>query len=135
MQNNKRGRLGDGEIGGNGNGVRGRCGRRPPASPSCRLYLRAGSHRGHRGHRGLRPGGKWECGLWPISLRAGLRLVGARSYASERSGPGGKAEKKDEEHRREGAWAIGRAGATRSPFATPDIDRLIMNEIYYDIYQ
>jgi hypothetical protein len=32
---------------------------RPPASPSCRLALRAGSH---RGHRGLRPGGILD--LW-----------------------------------------------------------------------
>ena len=32
---------------------------RPPASPSCRLALRAGSR---RGHRGLRPGGNAECG-------------------------------------------------------------------------
>ena len=32
-------------------------GMRPPASPSCRLYLRAGSR---RGHNGLRPGGKVE---------------------------------------------------------------------------
>jgi hypothetical protein len=31
---------------------------RPPASPSCRLALRAGSHRG----KVLRPGGKWEGG-------------------------------------------------------------------------
>jgi hypothetical protein len=30
---------------------------RPPASPSCRLALRAGSR---RGHKGLRPGGKSE---------------------------------------------------------------------------
>jgi hypothetical protein len=32
---------------------------RPPASPSCRLYLRAGSR---WGNRGLRPGGKAEWG-------------------------------------------------------------------------
>ena len=36
-------------------------GRRPPASPSCRLYLRAGSR---RGHRGLRPGGNAEIKRW-----------------------------------------------------------------------
>ena len=40
-------------------------GMRPPAPPSCRLYLRAGSH---RGHRDLHPGGngeygKVECGM------------------------------------------------------------------------
>jgi hypothetical protein len=35
----------------------GEFGIRPPASPSCRLYLRAGSR---RGHRGLRPGGNGE---------------------------------------------------------------------------
>ncbi|KGM44055.1 hypothetical protein JY97_03265 [Alkalispirochaeta odontotermitis] len=34
------------------------CGLRPPASPSCRLALRAGSR---RGHKGLRPGGIANC--------------------------------------------------------------------------
>jgi hypothetical protein len=39
---------------------------RPPASPSCRLALRAGSHRGLR----LRPGGnaKEKCGAGALSL-------------------------------------------------------------------
>jgi hypothetical protein len=38
-------------------GIRRELGMRPPASPSCRLYLRAGSR---RGHWGLRPGGNVE---------------------------------------------------------------------------
>ena len=38
---------------------------RPPASPSCRLALRAGSHSG----LGLRPGGKGEC------IDCGSRMV------------------------------------------------------------
>ena len=33
---------------------------RPAASPSCKLYLRAGSR---RGHNGLRPEGFWICGI------------------------------------------------------------------------
>ena len=46
---------------------------RPPASPSCRLYLRAGSHREHRAYPPA-------CKPMVISLRAG-------------SGPGGNAER------------------------------------------
>ena len=45
-------------------------GMRPPASPSCRLSLRAGSR---RGHRGLRPGGKGELG---IKRELGMRKKG-----------------------------------------------------------
>ena len=56
------------------------CVRRPPASPSCRIYEPEAV--GAIGADTLRP----------VSLRAGLRLVAARSYASERSGPGGKLE-------------------------------------------
>jgi len=50
----------------------------PPASPSCRVYEPEAI-----GRPTLRP-----VSLRVGSLRAGLRLVGARSYASERSGPG-----------------------------------------------
>jgi hypothetical protein len=60
-------------------------GMRPPASPSCRLYEPEAV-----GAIGAYPPACKP--MAPISLRAGLRLVAARSYASERSGPGGKWE-------------------------------------------
>jgi len=39
-----------------GIGLKADVGRRPPASPSCRLYLRAGSRRG----RAYAPEGRWK---------------------------------------------------------------------------
>ncbi len=48
---------------------------RPPASPSCRLALRAGSHRG----LGLRPGGKSE--LWWKVKRKRLGVEGGSEQA------------------------------------------------------
>ena len=63
------------------------------------ISLRFASYVGQEGRCGLRPlravgstSRKPACKPVPISLRAGLRLVEARSYASERSGPGGKVD-------------------------------------------
>jgi hypothetical protein len=60
---------------------KGELGMRPPASPSCRLYLRAGSRRGI-GPTPRREGGMWkgECGRWnwECGLRP-LRAVGSTS--------------------------------------------------------
>ena len=73
------------------------CGLRPPASPSCRLYLRAGSR---RGYRGLRPGGKAEkqkLGRWEDE-KVGKKRPG--SWEARK--PGGQKEKSGA-HR---AWRI-----------------------------
>jgi hypothetical protein len=49
---------------------------RPPASPSCRLALRAGSHRG----KVLRPGGKRKYRSWEVEKDSGALRLRSTSF-------------------------------------------------------